>query len=90
MKRTIDYKGLKKVDTIRKQSKASKALLSIIVFYRKFISPLKLPTCRFTPTCSEYAFEAISKYGIKKGGWLAIRRVARCNPYFPGGNDPVP
>lgn len=78
------------MNNVGKQSKASKSLLAIITFYRKYISPLKPPTCRFTPTCSEYAFEAINKYGVKKGGWLAIKRIARCNPYFPGGNDPVP
>ncbi|BAL81616.1 membrane protein insertion efficiency factor YidD [Caldisericum exile] len=67
-----------------------KFLISILKFYRKYISPLKPPTCRFTPTCSEYAIEAIEKYGAKKGGFLAIKRVLRCNPFFPGGNDPVP
>ncbi|MCI4462761.1 MAG: membrane protein insertion efficiency factor YidD [Caldisericum sp.] len=67
-----------------------KFLLAVLKFYRKYISPLKPPTCRFTPTCSEYAIEAIEKYGAKKGGFLAIKRVLRCNPFFPGGNDPVP
>ncbi len=67
-----------------------KFLVGLIKFYRKYISPLKPPTCRFTPTCSEYAMIAIDKYGVKKGGWLAIKRVLRCNPFFPGGNDPVP
>ncbi len=67
-----------------------KILIAAIKFYRRYISPLKPPTCRFTPTCSEYAIIAIEKYGAKKGGWLAIKRVLRCNPFFPGGNDPVP
>ncbi|MEF3245273.1 MAG: membrane protein insertion efficiency factor YidD [Caldisericaceae bacterium] len=67
-----------------------KVLIAILKFYRKYISPLKPPTCRFTPTCSEYAIIAIEKYGAKKGGWLALKRVLRCNPFFPGGNDPVP
>jgi hypothetical protein len=67
-----------------------KFLITALKFYRKYISPLKPPTCRFTPTCSEYAIEAIEKYGAKKGGLLAIKRVLRCNPFFPGGNDPVP
>lgn len=67
-----------------------KFLVGLIKFYRKYISPLKPPTCRYTPTCSEYAMIAIDKYGVKKGGWLAIKRVLRCNPFFPGGNDPVP
>ena len=67
-----------------------KFLVVLIKFYRKYISPLKPPTCRFTPTCSEYSMIAIEKYGVKKGGWLAIKRILRCNPFFPGGNDPVP
>ncbi len=67
-----------------------KFLIGVIKFYRKYISPLKPPTCRFTPTCSEYAMIAIDRYGVKKGGWLAVKRVLRCNPFFPGGNDPVP
>ncbi|MCD6107161.1 MAG: membrane protein insertion efficiency factor YidD [Caldisericaceae bacterium] len=65
-------------------------LLFILKFYRRYISPLKPPTCRFTPTCSDYAVQAVEKYGVKKGGWLAVKRVLRCNPFFPGGNDPVP
>jgi len=66
-------------------------LLAIIMFYRKFLSPLKeLPSCRFYPTCSEYAFEAISKHGIFKGLLLSIYRILRCNPFNRGGYDPVP
>lgn len=64
-------------------------LLFVLKFYRRYISPLKPPTCRFIPTCSDYATQAIGKYGVKKGGWLAVKRVLRCNPFFPGGNDPV-
>ena len=67
-----------------------KILISVLKFYRKYISPLKPPSCRFTPTCSEYAIEAIEKYGAMKGGFLAVKRVLRCNLFFPGGNDPVP
>lgn len=67
-----------------------KILIALLKFYRRRISPLKPPTCIYTPTCSEYALEAIEKYGAKKGGWLAVKRVLRCNPFFPGGNDPVP
>ncbi|MEY4480073.1 MAG: rane protein insertion efficiency factor YidD [Bacillota bacterium] len=61
-----------------------------IHFYRKFISPLKPPTCRFYPTCSEYALEAIEIHGPLKGTYLAMNRIARCHPFHPGGVDPVP
>ncbi|WP_433946323.1 membrane protein insertion efficiency factor YidD [Paenibacillus sp. SN-8-1] len=58
--------------------------------YRKFISPLKPPTCRFYPSCSAYALEAIEVHGALKGSWLAARRIAKCHPFHPGGLDPVP
>lgn len=61
-----------------------------IRFYQIFISPLKPPTCRFYPTCSAYAIEAIQKKGPVKGTWLAIKRIAKCHPFYPGGYDPVP
>ena len=65
-------------------------LKGIIIFYRKAISPFKPPSCRFIPTCSEYALEAVEKYGALKGGWLALRRILRCHPFHEGGYDPVP
>lgn len=65
-------------------------LMLPIRFYRKYISPLTPPSCRFTPTCSEYAIEAITKHGPFKGTWLAIRRVLRCRPGGGSGYDPVP
>ena len=68
----------------------SRLLILCIRFYQIFISPLKLPTCRFYPTCSAYAIEAIQKKGPVKGTWLAIKRIAKCHPFHPGGYDPVP
>ena len=65
-------------------------LLIPIYFYRACISPLKPPTCRFVPTCSEYAIEALEKHGDVKGSLLAIFRILRCNPFSKGGYDPVP
>jgi len=65
-------------------------LLFLIKVYRTIISPLKPPTCRFYPTCSAYAFEAIEKHGVLKGIGLSILRILRCNPMNPGGFDPVP
>ena len=64
-------------------------LMGVIVFYRNFLSPLKPPTCRFMPTCSEYAYLAIEKYGVVRGTWLAVKRLAICHPFHPGGYDPV-
>ena len=65
-------------------------LLLLIKFYRIFISPLLPPSCRFYPTCSAYAYEAISRHGAFRGSWLAVRRILRCHPLNPGGFDPVP
>ena len=67
-----------------------KAAVAAIRFYQLALSPLKGPCCRFTPTCSEYAMEAIQKHGVIKGTGLAIWRVLRCNPFMKGGYDPVP
>lgn len=65
-------------------------LLILIRFYQNTISRVTPPSCRFTPTCSHYGYEAIEKYGALKGGWMAIKRIARCHPFHPGGYDPVP
>ncbi|MBW4634843.1 MAG: membrane protein insertion efficiency factor YidD [Iphinoe sp. HA4291-MV1] len=65
-------------------------LILLIRFYRMFISPLFPPTCRFQPTCSMYAIQAIERFGVWRGSWLAIRRILRCHPFHPGGYDPVP
>jgi len=66
-------------------------MLACIRFYQRHISPLRTPCCRFTPTCSAYAVQAITKYGALKGGWLALCRLLRCNPFYKGDYyDPVP
>lgn len=65
-------------------------LMAMVRFYRVAISPLRPPCCRFYPTCSQYALEALEKYGALKGGYLSVRRVLRCNPFHKGGYDPVP
>ena len=68
-----------------------RALLKVIRFYQTAVSPLFPPRCRFIPTCSQYALEAVEKYGALKGGWLAFKRLLRCNPFYKGDYfDPVP
>lgn len=62
----------------------------LIRFYQVCISPFKPPTCRFTPTCSAYALEALRKHGLFKGSWLAVRRILKCHPWGGSGYDPVP
>jgi putative membrane protein insertion efficiency factor len=64
--------------------------MGLIRLYQMTLSKLLPPSCRFTPSCSHYGYEAIQKYGAIKGGWLAVKRVARCHPFNPGGYDPVP
>lgn len=67
-----------------------KLLIYMIKFYRKYISPMKTTKCPYFPTCSEYALEAVGKYGFFKGGFMAVWRIVRCNPFSKGGYDPVP
>lgn len=67
-----------------------KIALLLIRFYQGAISPHFPPACRYTPTCSQYAVEAITKYGIRRGGWLALKRICRCHPWGGSGYDPVP
>ncbi|MCO7221952.1 membrane protein insertion efficiency factor YidD [Klenkia sp. PcliD-1-E] len=71
-------------------SAGARALLGLIGFYRRGISPLLGPRCRFTPTCSEYAQEAVQVHGAARGGWLAVVRIAKCAPWHRGGIDLVP
>ena len=65
-------------------------LVLLIKFYQLCISPFTPPSCRFTPTCSQYALEALRKHGLFKGGWLALKRIFRCHPWGGSGYDPVP
>ena len=65
-------------------------LILLVRFYQKFISPYKPSCCRFTPTCSQYALEALRKYGPLQGSWLAFKRIIRCHPWGGSGYDPVP
>ena len=67
-----------------------KGMLVMLRFYKREISPMLPPCCRYTPTCSEYAMQAVEKYGAVKGGWLADKRILRCHPFHEGGYDPVP
>lgn len=67
-----------------------RALIGAVRFYRTAISPLKPPVCRFEPTCSAYALEALERYGAARGSWLTFRRLIRCHPLCRGGYDPVP
>lgn len=64
--------------------------IALLAFYKRWISPLLPRSCRFEPTCSVYAASAIEKHGLSRGGWLALRRLARCHPFHRGGLDPVP
>jgi putative membrane protein insertion efficiency factor len=68
----------------------ARGVIFLIQLYRHTISPLRLPTCRFTPTCSQYAVDALTEYGLVRGGWLATVRLAKCGPWHRGGWDPIP
>lgn len=65
-------------------------LLGLIRLYQMTLSRVLPPSCRFTPSCSHYGYEAVNKYGVIKGGWMAVKRIGRCHPLNPGGYDPVP
>ena len=66
-----------------------KILISAVKFYQKWLSPLKPPSCRFVPTCSTYAIEALQKYGVWRGTFLTLKRILSCNPFCKGGYDPL-
>jgi hypothetical protein len=68
----------------------SRVAIYIIRIYQLVLSPLLGPACRFVPSCSQYAIQALQKYGFIKGSWLAVKRISRCHPLNPGGYDPVP
>jgi putative membrane protein insertion efficiency factor len=65
-------------------------VLTAIRFYQRHISSTTPPTCRYLPTCSQYGYNAVQRYGLLKGGWLTLRRLLRCHPFSAGGYDPVP
>ncbi|UOY94382.1 membrane protein insertion efficiency factor YidD [Ectobacillus sp. JY-23] len=67
-----------------------KILMLLIIFYQRFLSPLKPPSCRFHPTCSHYGLEALRVHGAWKGTYLTVMRILKCHPFHPGGFDPVP
>ena len=71
-------------------SPAARAVVALLTVYREAISPRSLPSCRYLPTCSEYALDAVRLHGAARGTWLAIRRLLRCHPLHAGGHDPVP
>lgn len=83
------------VDRVRRPapgepSTVARLLLALVGFYRRVISPALPPSCRFTPSCSAYAVEAVSRHGAARGSWLTLRRLLRCGPWHAGGHDPVP
>jgi uncharacterized protein len=82
--------GVVGADLGDRTSAPASVLIGLISFYRRFVSPLLGPRCRFYPSCSAYALEAVQVHGAGRGTWLAIRRLSRCHPFHPGGLDPVP
>lgn len=74
----------------RPAGRAARLLVTVIEMYRNMISPLRPPSCRFTPTCSQYAVEALMTFGVLRGGWLTVLRLGKCGPWHRGGWDPIP
>ena len=85
-----DDNGRDAPDATPRTSPGARLALGLITGYRRYISPFLGPRCRFHPTCSEYAGQAIRRFGAARGGWLAMRRIVRCHPFCAGGHDPVP
>lgn len=85
-----DLQGFREGSAARSGALLGAALILLVRAYRYAVSPLLGPTCRFHPSCSEYAIEALQRYGAWRGGWLAMRRLLRCHPWHPGGYDPLP
>lgn len=81
---------MKDAETSSKQGVSARALMGGIRVYQRALSPLLGPKCRFHPSCSRYAYEAIEVHGAVRGSWLATKRIGRCQPFSPGGLDPVP
>jgi len=77
-------------ETRDRPSAGARVLVAVITGYRRLVSPLLVPRCRFLPSCSAYALEAIRLHGALRGGWLSVRRLSRCHPFHAGGLDPVP
>ncbi len=76
--------------TTRGPSRSARSVIAVINAYRHMVSPLRPATCRFMPTCSQYAVEAVAEYGVVRGGWLAAVRLGKCGPWHRGGWDPIP
>lgn len=74
----------------RRTGLAARSVIAVIEIYRHMVSPLRLPSCRFMPTCSQYAVEALGEYGLLRGGWLSLVRLVKCGPWHRGGWDPIP
>jgi putative membrane protein insertion efficiency factor len=77
-------------DSPARRGPVARVLLAVLAFYRTAISPIRPPSCRYSPSCSAYAVEAIEVHGPVRGSWLALRRLLRCHPFHAGGHDPVP